>query len=97
MNERRVVFSMAISFRTPIDKVREIPLLVRQVIESIHQTRFDRAHLSAFADYALKFEVVYYVLSADYNVYMDIQQAINFSLLEALDKGNQVCHAGTCA
>ncbi|MBE0465181.1 mechanosensitive ion channel family protein [Halomonas sp. AOP43-A1-21] len=86
MNERRVVFSMAISFRTPIDKVREIPLLVRQVIESIHQTRFDRAHLSAFADYALKFEVVYYVLSADYNVYMDIQQAINFSLLEALDK-----------
>lgn len=86
MRERRVVFSMAISFRTPIDKVREVPPLIKQVIESINQTRFDRAHLSAFADYALKFEVVYFVLSADFNVYMDIQQAINFSLLEELDK-----------
>lgn len=86
MKERRVVFSLAISFRTPIDQVREIPRLVKQVIESPNQTRFDRAHLSTFADYALKFEVVYYVLSPDYNLYMDIQQAINFSLLEELDK-----------
>ena len=86
MSERRVAFNLAISFRTPIDKVREVPPLIKQVIEPLNQARFDRAHLSAFADYALKFEVVYYVLSADYNVYMDIQQAINFSLLEELDK-----------
>ena len=86
MSERRVVFNLAISFRTPIDKVREIPTLVKQVINSLSETRFDRAHLSTFADYALKFEVVYFVLSPDYNLYMDIQQAINFSLLEELDK-----------
>ena len=46
-------------------------------------TRFDRAHLSAFGDSAYLYEVVYYVLSADYHQYMDIQQNINFRIIEA--------------
>ncbi|MGQ4878460.1 mechanosensitive ion channel family protein [Billgrantia sp. LNSP4103-1] len=79
MNERRVVFSLALSFRTPLEKVREVPELIRQVIESVENTRFDRAHLRFFDDYALKYEIVYYVLSSDFNLYMDIQQAINFA------------------
>jgi small-conductance mechanosensitive channel len=86
MSERRVVFNLAIYFRTPVEKTCEIPSLAKQAIEAIENTRFDRAHLHTFDDYALKYEVVYYVLSADYNLYMDIQQAINFSLLEALDQ-----------
>ncbi|XKH61664.1 mechanosensitive ion channel family protein [Halomonas sediminis] len=86
MSERRVVFSLAISFRTPVEKACEVPSLAKQAIEAVEKTRFDRAHLRTFDDYALKYEVVYYVLSADYNLYMDIQQAINFSLLEKLDK-----------
>lgn len=86
MWERRVVFNMAISFRTPLDKVRELPPVIRRVIESVENTRFDRAHLRNFDDYSLRYEVVYYVLSADYNLYMDIHQAINFALLEELEK-----------
>lgn len=86
MSERRVVFNLAISFRTPVEKAREVPPLVKRAIEAVENTRFDRAHLRTFDDYALKYEVVYYVLSSDYNLYMDIQQAINFSLLEELDK-----------
>ncbi|MGQ7263150.1 mechanosensitive ion channel family protein [Vreelandella sp. V005] len=82
MSERRVVFNLAISFRTTAERAREIPPLVQQAIEAVENTRFDRAHLLMFDDYALKYEVVYYVLSADYNLYMDIQQAINFTLLE---------------
>ena len=45
--------------------------------------RFDRAHFKVYADSALKFEVVYYVLTPDYNVYMDIQQAVNFAIMDA--------------
>lgn len=86
MSERRVVFSLAISFRTPVEKARELPPLIQQAVEAVENTRFDRAHLLMFDDYALRYEVVYYVLSADYNLYMDIQQAINFSLLEELSK-----------
>lgn len=86
MNERRIVFNLAISFRTPAEQAREIPPLIQQAIEQVDNTRFDRAHLLMFDDYALKYEVVYFVLSPDYNLYMDIQQTINFTLLEELGK-----------
>ena len=32
------------------------------------------------------FEFVYYVLSPDYNSYMDIQQAVNLGIFEAFEK-----------
>jgi hypothetical protein len=36
-----------------------------------------------YGDYALQFDTVYYVLSADYNIYMDIQQEIYLAIHEA--------------
>ncbi|WP_110648930.1 mechanosensitive ion channel family protein [Salinicola peritrichatus] len=86
MTTRRVVFSFALSYRTPVSKIHEVPPLVERIIKAIDNTRFDRAHLQSLADYALRFEVVYYVLSSDYNLYMDIQQAINLALLDEMDK-----------
>jgi small-conductance mechanosensitive channel len=48
--------------------------------------RFDRAHFLAYGDYALNFEIVYYVLAPDYNLYMDIQQAINLRIHERFEQ-----------
>jgi small-conductance mechanosensitive channel len=48
--------------------------------------RFDRCHFHAFGDYALQVETVYYVLVPDYNVYMDIQQAINLAIVRVFEK-----------
>ncbi len=67
-------------------RMSEIAPLVKQIVTSLENTRFDRAHLLALESSALKFEVVYYVLSADYNQYMDIQQNINLALLKELDQ-----------
>ena len=39
-----------------------------------------------YGDYSLQFETVYYVLSADYNHYMDIQQRINLSLCRRFEQ-----------
>lgn len=83
MLERRVVFGFAVAYRTPPEQVAAIPARVRALVEAQARTRFDRAHFFEFADAGLRFEVVYYVLDADYNIYMDIQQAINLGLLEA--------------
>ena len=55
------------------------------MVESQDTVRFDRAHFQKYGDFALIFEVVYYVLSADYNEYMDIQQAINLKIYEEFD------------
>jgi small-conductance mechanosensitive channel len=83
MLERRVVFGFAVSYRTPPERVAAIPARVRALVEAQGRTRFDRAHFFEFTDTGLKFEVVYFVLDPDHNLYMDIQQAINLGLLEA--------------
>lgn len=85
MQNRRIVFSIGVTYDTPIDKLKEIPSLIKQIIDDVDDTQFDRAHFFEFADSSLNFEVVYYVLSQDYSVYMNVQQAINFALKEAFD------------
>lgn len=80
MAERRVVFATGIPYETPIDKIERVAPLIREIVEAQRDTRFDRSHFATHGPSSLDFETVYYVLSADYNRYMDIQQAINLRL-----------------
>lgn len=80
MEQRRIVFSFGVIYQTPHEKLQQIPALLREIIEAERDVRFDRAHFKAYGDSSLNFEVVYWVLSPDYNVYMDRQQSINLAL-----------------
>jgi len=82
MNERRVVFAVKVTYETDLDKVKSIPIRLKEIVTNLKNTRFDRAHFKEFGSYSLDFEVVYYVLSSDYAVYMDIQQKINEEIIE---------------
>jgi len=81
MRERRAVFTFGVVYDTPPEKVAAIPQMVREIIEALPETRFDRAHFKEFGAYSLNFEVVYWLLKPDYNFYMDTQQAINLALM----------------
>jgi small-conductance mechanosensitive channel len=76
-----------VTYQTPREALESIPGTIREIVEGMDHTRFDRAHFATYGDFALQFEVVYYVLAADYNVYMDIQQAINLKIHEAFERG----------
>lgn len=80
MYERRVVFSIGVTYQTPLDKLSVIPAMLKEIVEAQSSVRFDRAHFKEYGDSSLNFEVVYYVMNPDYNVYMDIQQAINLEI-----------------
>lgn len=82
MHERRIAFRFGVTYETPYEQVRSIPTMVREVIEDVADTRLDRVHFAAYGDSSLDFEVVYYVLSDDYNVYMDRQQEINLGIMQ---------------
>ena len=84
MAERRVVFATSVTYETPLDKLERIPKLLREIIEAQPDTRFDRSHFAKHGAASLDLETVYYVLSPDYNRYMDTQQAINLRLHHAL-------------
>ena len=51
-------------------------------VEAIPHTRFDRAHFARYMDSSLEFEVVYFVTTNDYLIYMDTQQQVNLELLQ---------------
>lgn len=84
MEERRVSFELRVPYGTPVDRLEEISGLIREAIEANQgRVRFDRAHFRGFGVSSLDFEAIYFVLSADFNVYMDIQEAINLHLVRA--------------
>ncbi|MBZ0254689.1 mechanosensitive ion channel family protein, partial [bacterium] len=86
MHERRVVFALGVTYQTPADKLEKIPGYIREIIESKDTVRFDRSHFKSYGDFSLNYEIVYYVLSPDYLVYMDIQQAINLEIYRKFEQ-----------
>ncbi|WP_162178346.1 mechanosensitive ion channel family protein [Parvularcula oceani] len=76
MAERRIVTRVGVLYSTPHEKLKTLPGQIRQIVENTEGVRFDRCHLAAFADFSIVFELVFYVLSRDYNEYMDYQQSI---------------------
>ena len=86
MFERRVLFTLGVTYETPREKLRQLPEILRRIVEGEADTRFDRSHFAKYGPASLDLEIVYYVLSPDYNRYMDIQQAINLRIHEEFEK-----------
>ncbi|WP_243856396.1 mechanosensitive ion channel domain-containing protein [Paraburkholderia sp. BL6665CI2N2] len=81
MTERRSVFGFGVTYSATPDQLRTIPDKVRQAVEDTGDTRIDRAHFRQIGGSSLDFEVVYYVTDPAFNLYMDIQQKINRTLM----------------
>lgn len=86
MQERRVTFSIGITYGTPAEKIRMVPKMIRQIIEELPIARFDRAHFARYGDFSLIFDVVFFVKSADFAVYMDVQQKINLDIYKFFEE-----------
>jgi small-conductance mechanosensitive channel len=85
MYERRVVFGLGVTYDTPRETMVRIPTMIREIVEAQEGVRFDRAHFKAYGAFSLDIEVVYYVLSPDFGVYMDAQQAINLEIMRSFE------------
>lgn len=86
MEKRRVAFELGVVYETKSAKLENIPPMIEKIITSISETEFDRCHFKTYGDSALIYEIVYYVNSADYNQYMDINQQINLAIFNAFAK-----------
>lgn len=86
MDRRRVVFRLGVTYETGLRELKEIPVVITNIIKGVNDTVFDRTHFFSYGDFSLVFEVVYYVIGSDYNKYMDIQQEINLKIKEEFEK-----------
>ncbi|MBM4161024.1 MAG: mechanosensitive ion channel family protein [Ignavibacteria bacterium] len=80
MCEQRVVFTVGVAHQTPAEKLRRTSALLREIVESQREVRFDCVHFREREDFALVYGVVYYVARPDYN--SDIYRCFE---LEGLD------------
>ncbi len=84
MSSRRVTFRFGVVYATPLESLRAIPDLLKQIVETQRIVQFDRAHLAALGESSIDFEVSYQVLTKDFDRHLDAQQQIYLRLLEVL-------------
>ena len=85
MQERRIVFGFGVIYQTSSAKLTLINSIIKEIVEIQEHVRFDRVHFKEYGDSSLNYEVVYFVTNPDYNVYMDIQQAINLEIFRRFE------------
>ena len=86
MQERRVLFVIGVSYGTSQEVLEKLPALFRAVVEREEKARFDRAHFKGFGQSSLDFEIVYFVGSPEYIVFMDTQQRVCLEILRQLNE-----------
>lgn len=82
LRERRVMLRFGIALDTPPEQAQEVSRIVREIIESVDETRFDRGYLKEITDNSLWFEVGYYVLHSDFHKMTQVRQQVNLALHE---------------
>jgi len=82
MQQRRIVFKFGVVYETTIDNLKKIPETIKNIIDNVENTNFDRCHFNKIGDYSLDFECVYYVLDREYLTYMNAQEKINLQMIE---------------
>ena len=86
MKERRVVSSFGVIYQTPQDKIKKIPVIIKECVEKFLDTRFDRANLNKLNSYSFDFEFVYYIKNPDYDFYMNTHEKILREIILAFEK-----------
>ena len=83
MQERRVVFNFSLHPGIPPEKLRRALAIVKDILARQEGLRVDRVHLQSIKISSLDFEVVYYMLKPDFNLFMDTQQEIYLAMVES--------------
>ena len=86
MQQRRMIYSIGVTYQTTADQIQSIPSTIQTIIENTNHTIFNRCHFTTFGDYSLNFEIVYYIDNRDYTLAMDIQQSINLSIMRKFEE-----------
>jgi small-conductance mechanosensitive channel len=84
METRRVQFSLRANPDTAPELAAKVPPSLKDIIAAKPKVRFDRAHLKALDQNFIEYEIVYTMLDADYNLYMDTHQAIILESMQML-------------
>jgi small-conductance mechanosensitive channel len=87
--EQRVLATIRVPYGTPTDKLRSMPGIFEGIVREQAHARFERCHLKALGEGAFQFELSYFAQQPAVNPMLDLQQAVNFRIIDEL-KGSGV-------
>lgn len=88
LTKRRIVFPIRVAHDTSLQKLKRVPVLIKEIISKTELTQLDTVYFKEIGTSSLNFEVIYYMMTSDYSKYLETQEKINFKILEALEKEN---------
>jgi small-conductance mechanosensitive channel len=81
--ELRALATIRVAYSTPLEKIKAIPALLESIVREHEHARFERCHLKTLGDSSLLFELSYFVRQPSANPLLDLQQAVNYRILDA--------------
>ncbi|MGO9930214.1 MAG: mechanosensitive ion channel family protein [Steroidobacteraceae bacterium] len=82
--EQRVLATIRVPYATPTDTLKGMPKMLEGIVREQANARFERCHLKTLGESAFQFELSYFVQQPAVNPTLDLQQAVNFRIIEEL-------------
>lgn len=88
VQSRRSLHTIGVEYSTPGEKLKIIPELIGKIVEKNHLVGNDtyRINLVAFGDFSINFEVVFYVLTSDYDEFLEVQEQVLLEIYDVFEK-----------
>jgi small-conductance mechanosensitive channel len=82
-----VLFTLAVPYETPPALLDKLPLLVKEAVAAAPGTNFTYCLLRNLGEYALVYEVVYFVSEPSTGLrYVEVMDTVNRGILAAFDR-----------
>jgi small-conductance mechanosensitive channel len=82
--DQRILATIRLTYDTPSEKLKGIPELMENIVREHAQARFERCHLKTLGESSFQFELSYFVMQPSVNPVLDLQQAVNFRIIDEL-------------
>ncbi len=86
LEKRRRYMVIGVEYSTPLEKLKVIPNIVKDIIQNTNNTEFYSARFLEFADSSLNFEVIYYITIPDYAEFVRVVEEVNYKIVDEFNK-----------
>lgn len=84
LSQLRILATIRVGYDAPTDKLKALPTLLENIVREHSQARFERCHLKTLGESSFQFELSYFVQQPATNPVLDLQQAVNFRIIDEL-------------
>ena len=84
LSQQRILATIRVNYDTPTDKLKALPQLLENIVREQPKARFERCHLKTLGESSFQFELSYFVQQPAANPMLDLQQAVNFRIIDEL-------------